>query len=437
MAIYRGTGATGSGEPISLVDADNAAITGGTIDGVTIATSDITVGAGKTLDVSNGTLTLANDQISGDKIDGGTISNFASTGIDDNATSTAITIDSSENIGIGTTVPSTLLHLQRNSSNDQLTLQRTGTATGKWNIYTHTNGLHFYDTVGATERLTIDSSGYVGVGMAYPNVNLHVNDASTVAKLRLTNATTGSGSTDGYELSMNGVDLYHVNREAGSMMFYTSALERLRINSSGNVGIGNSSPSSWQAAATALQISNTMSLFSITGVEACVAENAYNDGGWKYQTTSEASMHGLWSGLHVFRVAASGTAGNSITWTDALAIANDGNATFYSSGNTTTKVTSGAGKYAALHVESGSGSSPYLFFNIAGAHHGRIYGNSSDQLTFAVGGSVHVAARFDFPATAGQTGFMLYDVDNATVERVTVGAADSGGAGYKVLRIPN
>jgi hypothetical protein len=48
-------------------------INGGTIDGATIATSDITVGAGKTLDVSAGTLTLADDQISGDKIQGGTI----------------------------------------------------------------------------------------------------------------------------------------------------------------------------------------------------------------------------------------------------------------------------------------------------------------------------------------------------------------------------
>jgi hypothetical protein len=48
-------------------------INGGTIDGTTIATSDITVGAAKTLDVSAGTLTLADNQISGDKVEGGTI----------------------------------------------------------------------------------------------------------------------------------------------------------------------------------------------------------------------------------------------------------------------------------------------------------------------------------------------------------------------------
>src|SRR6056300_1492540 len=58
---------------IDSLIADTADINGGTIDGSTIATSDITVGAGKTLDVSSGTLTLADDQISGDKVEGGTI----------------------------------------------------------------------------------------------------------------------------------------------------------------------------------------------------------------------------------------------------------------------------------------------------------------------------------------------------------------------------
>ena len=45
--------------------------------------------------------------------------------------------------------------------------------------------------------------------------------------------------------------------------------------------------------------------------------------------------------------------------------------------------------------------------------------------------------RLDFSTTATQTRMLVYDVDNATLERVTVGAADSGGVGFKVLRIPN
>jgi hypothetical protein len=46
----------------------NTDINGGTIDGC-----NITVGSGKTLNVSAGTLTLADNQISGDKVEGGTI----------------------------------------------------------------------------------------------------------------------------------------------------------------------------------------------------------------------------------------------------------------------------------------------------------------------------------------------------------------------------
>lgn len=47
------------------------------------------------------------------------------------------------------------------------------------------------------------------------------------------------------------------------------------------------------------------------------------------------------------------------------------------------------------------------------------------------------AGGFQFSSTAGDTRLLVYDVDNGTLERVTVGAPDSGGAGFKVLRIPN
>lgn len=45
--------------------------------------------------------------------------------------------------------------------------------------------------------------------------------------------------------------------------------------------------------------------------------------------------------------------------------------------------------------------------------------------------------QIDGNSTAGNTRMLIYDVDNATLERVSVGAADSGGAGFKCLRIPN
>lgn len=57
--------------------------------------------------------------------------------------------------------------------------------------------------------------------------------------------------------------------------------------------------------------------------------------------------------------------------------------------------------------------------------------------TVGNGSGLTIIAEFDLPTAAGDTGFAIYDLDNAAVERVSVGAADSGGTGFKVLRIPN
>ena len=61
----------------------NAQITGGAISGTSV-------------NLSGQTLSLADNQLSGDKIHGGTISNFASIGIDDNADQTVLTIGTDE-----------------------------------------------------------------------------------------------------------------------------------------------------------------------------------------------------------------------------------------------------------------------------------------------------------------------------------------------------
>ena len=63
----------GAFEAAGAIDFSDEAMTNVNIDSGDIAGTNITVGSSKTLDVSAGTLTLANDQISGDKIDGGTI----------------------------------------------------------------------------------------------------------------------------------------------------------------------------------------------------------------------------------------------------------------------------------------------------------------------------------------------------------------------------
>ena len=80
VATLTGT-QTLTNKTLTSPDVNTPDIDGGTIDGATIATSDITVGTGKTLDVSSGTLTLADDQISGDKVEGGTIASTTITSL--------------------------------------------------------------------------------------------------------------------------------------------------------------------------------------------------------------------------------------------------------------------------------------------------------------------------------------------------------------------
>lgn len=59
---------------------------------------------------------------------------------------------------------------------------------------------------------------------------------------------------------------------------------------------------------------------------------------------------------------------------------------------------------------------------------------SSDSIYFV--GSSEIA-QFDMSTTAGDTRMLLWDVNTGSLKRVLVGANDSGGAGYRLLRIVN
>ena len=154
----------GSGEVnITKVDIDS-----GTIDGCTIATSDITVGAGKTFDVSAGTLTLADNQISGDKVEGGTIA--------------AITIDAltvTNTLGIGTTASDKPLEINAATGGEiRLTYNDSdGSATDYCDI-----------SVGANGELTIasiDSDGAAGDINLKPDGATIIGDGGSVDFLKI------------------------------------------------------------------------------------------------------------------------------------------------------------------------------------------------------------------------------------------------------------
>jgi len=80
-----------------------------------------------------------------------------------------------------------------------------------------------------------------------------------------------------------------------------------------------------------------------------------------------------------------------------------------------------------------SGTSPAIALN--GDQDTGVLWPAAEQVGFMTAGTERL--RVDNTAVATQTSLLVYDVDNATLERVTVGIADSGGAGFKVLRIAN
>jgi hypothetical protein len=230
-------------------------------DAVDIGTpSDNTVGDAQlkaALDLSSKTLTFANDQISGDVINGGTISSFASTGIDDNATSTAITIDASENVGIGTTSPARKFHVNSGTANAVSVFESTDATayiqlkdtagSGAVGTTGSGNGLRFWLGDGATEAMRIDSSGDIRLTGTAPNaedsistVNFY-NSSSSLNLASITGKRTAGGTN------------------YGSLIFNTtssgSIAERMRIDSSGNVGIGTASPTGFTGYTT-LDINN-------------------------------------------------------------------------------------------------------------------------------------------------------------------------------------
>ena len=118
-------------------------------------------------------------------------------------------------------------------------------------------------TTTPAERMRIDSSGNVGIGTSSPDTMLHLSDTAGGAVIRLERNDTTIANTDVYgEIQFEGQDasagsaagirgkiLGVAEGVTGEMALafqtasgYSSSTERMRIDSSGNVGIGTSSP---------------------------------------------------------------------------------------------------------------------------------------------------------------------------------------------------
>ena len=90
--------------------------------------------------------------------------------------------------------------------------------------------------------ITIDSSENVGIGTNSPisnsttNLQIHGGTASGSSELRLTNADTGATASDGLQLQMyQGTEAYINNRENGPIIFKTNNTEEMRLLAGGGL----------------------------------------------------------------------------------------------------------------------------------------------------------------------------------------------------------
>ena len=165
-------------------------------------------------------------------------------------TTEAMRINSSGNIGIGTTSPSSKLHLRDPGTNSDVGI-KIGNDSRDWNLKVMgsvSDSLQFF-THDNSNVMTILPSGNVGIGTVSPGTKLDVNGAGSTGTISWAN---DGGRKRGYLYSDSaGVAIYSTAlNKAGIYMaddvqidFRVNGSTRMIINSSGNVGIGTTSPS--------------------------------------------------------------------------------------------------------------------------------------------------------------------------------------------------
>ena len=221
--------------------------------------------------------------------------------------------------------------------------------------YVHSSD-HLGFRVNANEKLRITSSGLVGIGTVTPDTLLHAEgsgstgitfegsssntnhisgDAGTYLILKNKSATDNNFSNilgvdaGGQATSQISFISEAQSTNAGILAFGTrvasgSMAEALRIDSDGQIGIGNIAPDTWSTGKSITIGTSQATLFGVSD-QVNLSGNAYFNSGWKAAATKAgASQIQQALGNIDFRVSGSVTADAAITWTNALRITSGG-----------------------------------------------------------------------------------------------------------------
>jgi hypothetical protein len=252
-----------------------------------------------------------------------------------------------------------------------------GTANITSNItYATANAVVFTNasSIGTTSSTFIyDANGNLGVGTN--NTGFGASGATRILNLRAgttagtSSLTFGDINAVGYVESINGNGILNIN--AGSYVAFGtgSPTERMRIDSSGNVGIG-ATPSPWNVG-RAIQIGSASdaSLWGFLN-SAYLSSNAYYNGVWIYNATAAATQYLQQSGEHIWYTAPSGTAASGITFTERMRITSGGTLAVGSTSyggytNAKLSVNGGTSQAAIISHAIGSGNDVISCWNAA------------------------------------------------------------------------
>ena len=244
---------------ITSLTATSADINGGTIDGSTIATSNVTVGSGKTLDVSAGTLTLADNQISGNKVEGGTIAATTITALtfgslndgtinvtgwvdeDNMASNSATLIPTQQSVKAyvdsqsgGASTLTQVLTAGNSTSGSDIVLTSGDKITGFTSTGIDDNATSNALTIDTSENVfvtkTVTDATVVGWSFGSDGRGTQVFDFSGSNEALILNNTNASESTYVIDFRQQGTDSGRIRVLANSVEYQTSSDYRLKEN---------------------------------------------------------------------------------------------------------------------------------------------------------------------------------------------------------------